>query len=468
MNRFRNGLVRAALLAVLLLGMTALGCGDDEQARQTQSATPSAPERDTQPASTVSDEQPQEAQSSADEPPSDEVEEQPQVAVQQAQQESTEETSQAAQSPEEEIAAEPEPQEVTLTLRPILNGHQFHQPIEMLELPDGSLLVAEQRGYITRFEEDDGEVKQFGILDLTESITFRGEQGLLSMALDPNLEREPFLYVYYSPRGESITRLSRFRIVQDAALPASELVIIEVPQPYSNHNGGAVRFGPDGMLYLGLGDGGAANDPQGHGQNRETLLGTIIRIDVDDIDTSTPYRIPTDNPFLGFSRVRPEIWAYGLRNPWRMAFDPVSGLLWVGDVGQDRVEEIAIVQAGENHGWHVFEGDECFRSEDDCNALPSAVAPVGTYGHDEGCSVTGGMVYRGEALQQLVGAYIFGDFCSGTIWALWPDHGADTGWWRVTLLESNQNIASFAVDGEGEIYVLVFNGPILKLAAERD
>ena len=286
------------------------------------------------------------------------------------------------------------------------------------------------------------------------------------MALHPDYEDNPFLFVYYSPRGESMTRLSRFRIVQGQAFVEAELVIIEIPQPYSNHNGGAIRFGPDGMLYLGLGDGGAANDPQGHGQNRETLLGTIIRIEVNDIDTATPYRIPTDNPFLGIAGVRPEIWAFGLRNPWRMAFDQETGLLWAGDVGQDRVEEIVIVRAGENHGWNVFEGDECFRSDDDCAALTDAIAPVGTYGHDEGCSVTGGMVYRGNALRHLQGVYIFSDFCSGTIWGLWPDDSAETGWARETILESGELIASFAVDDDGEVYVLVFGGPILKLVAE--
>ena len=189
--------------------------------------------------------------------------------------------------------------------------------------------------------EDDEEIEQFGILDLTESIRFGGEEGLLSMALHPDLQNDPYLYVYYSPQEARVTRLSRFRLVLGSALHASELVIIEVPQPYSNHNGGAVRFGPDGMLYLGFGDGGAANDPQGNGQNRETLLGTIIRIDVNGIDTSTPYLIPSDNPFLGIAGVRPEIWAWGLRNPWRMAFDsetgrPLGRRRWSGSGGGDR------------------------------------------------------------------------------------------------------------------------------------
>ncbi len=445
-----------AIAAALLI--TACAADDPPPApiRQDQQQTPqhppARPEQDQQDTPGRQPQQQETLQTSAAQP-------EPQTRQEQAQQQA-----QPADAPQQVVEQQPPP---LPTLRPILDGRQFHQPIELLELPDGSLLVAEQRGYITRFVDDNGEIEQFGILDLTESITFRGEQGLLSMALHPDYEEHPYLFVYYSPSGESITRLSRFRIVQGQAFVESELVIIEIPQPYSNHNGGAIRFGPDGMLYLGLGDGGAANDPQGHGQNRETLLGTIIRIDVDGIDTSTPYRIPTDNPFVGIAGVRPEIWAWGLRNPWRMAFDPVTDLLWVADVGQDRVEEVAIVVAGENHGWNAFEGDECFRSEDECAELTDAVAPVGSYGHDEGCSVTGGMVYRGEALPHLSGVYIFGDFCSGTIWGLWPDDVAETGWARAAILESGQNIASFAVDNDGEIYVLVFNGPILKLAPER-
>ncbi len=449
----------AALCALVVAAILLFAaCAADNPAPD---PTPSEPQQNREgPEQLEQDDSPQQArQQASSQPSAAQAERRPE----QAQQEDTQQ--QAPDDSEQPQAIEQQTPQ-SLALQPILAGYQFQQPIEMLSLPDGSLLVAEQRGYITRFVEDNGEVEQFGILDLTDSVRFGGEQGLLSIALHPDLDREPYLYVYYSPRDADVTRLSRFRLVLGAALTASELVVIEVPQPYSNHNGGAVRFGPDGMLYLGYGDGGAANDPQGHGQNRQTLLGAIIRIDVNEINTSTPYRIPTDNPFLGIAGVRPEIWAYGLRNPWRMAFDPETGLLWVGDVGQNRVEEIAIVQAGQNHGWNVFEGDQCFSSDEECASLSDAVAPVGTYGHDEGCSVTGGIVYRGDALPHLVGAYVFGDYCSGTIWALWPDHSADTGWWRVTLLETDQNIASFAVDNDGEIHVLTFNGAILKLVPE--
>ena len=464
-----------ALVALLLGAIAANACTGDREPATTEPASATTAQQSEEPteqqSTPAADQSSQDDQRVANQTSARDDEQQGQPGAQESGESAGGEGSTVRRSEEVDSngqASQAASPGFSLTLQPILGGYQFDQPIEMLELPDGSLLVAEQRGYITRFVEDDSEIKQFGILDLTESINFRGEQGLLSMALDPRFEDHPYLYVYYSPRDENITRLSRFRIVQGEAFAGSELVIIEVPQPYSNHNGGAIRFGPDGMLYLGLGDGGAANDPQGHGQNRGTLLGTIIRIDVNDIDTATPYRIPTDNPFLGIAGVRPEIWAYGLRNPWRMAFDSESGLLWAGDVGQDRVEEIVIVRAGENHGWNVFEGDQCFRSEEECAELSDAVAPVGVYGHDEGCSVTGGVVYRGGAFAHMVGAYIFGDFCSGTIWGLWPDQNSATGWTRSEIIDGAGQIASFAVDNEGEIYVLVFNGPILKLVeAER-
>ena len=247
-----------------------------------------------------------------------------------------------------------------------LDGRAFEQPIELLAWPGGGLLVAEQRGGISLYL-DDGSVR--GVLDLSERVIFRGEQGLLSVALDPEFVDHPFLYVWYSPRGTSVARLSRFPVDGTLADAERELIILEIEQPFPNHNGGAVRFGPDGMLYLGIGDGGAANDPYGHGQNAQTLLGAIIRIDVRGASTQYPYRVPADNPLLGVAGVRPEIYAWGMRNPWRMAFDPETGALWYADVGQNRVEEVGIIAPGGNHGWNVFEGRECFGRDDDCAAL---------------------------------------------------------------------------------------------------
>ncbi len=437
-----SAVVRLAILTLIGLAVALIACGA-EPPPDSDDAAPAEP-----------------AASSSD----DVQQEEPTPLVEQPQQQAEE--SQTATQPaydRDGMQSADEDVELTLSLAPILGGRIFEQPIELVALPDGAWLVAEQRGSITRYIEHDDDVDQFGVLDLTESVRFGGERGLLSIALHPDFESEPYLFVYYTPRDDEVTRLSRFRMADGAAIAATELTVLEIPQPFSNHNGGAVRFGPDGMLYLGIGDGGSANDPYEHGQNRETLLGAIIRIDVDDIDADTPYRIPTDNPFLGIGGVRPEIFAYGLRNPWRMAFDAESGLLWVGDVGQNRVEEIAIVGPGENHGWNIFEGDECFRSESDCEALTNAVMPVATYGHDEGCSVTGGEVYRGGAIPALTGAYVFGDYCSGLVWGLRPDDGARTGWVREVLLEHDGPIASFARDRDGEIYVLTFRGPILKL-----
>ena len=372
---------------------------------------------------------------------------------------------QAAGSQQTQPPDEPEPQAAPADPPPqiaefveALDGRAFEQPIELLAWPGGGLLVAEQRGGVSLYL-DDGSVR--GVLDLSERVIFRGEQGLLSVALDPEFVDHPFLYVWYSPRGTSVARLSRFPVEGTQADPDRELIILEVAQPFPNHNGGAVRFGPDGMLYLGLGDGGAANDPYGHGQNAQTLLGAIIRIDVRDASTQYPYRVPADNPLLGVAGVRPEIYAWGMRNPWRMAFDPETSALWYADVGQNRVEEVGIIAPGGNHGWNVFEGTECFGRDDDCAALDH-IPPLAEYGHDLGCSVTGGVVYRGAELPWLQGAYLFADYCSGRVWALEQIDGA---WQMRELAQLDALIASFGVDAEGEVYLLTFDGSILRLSA---
>ena len=206
------------------------------------------------------------------------------------------------------------------------------------------------------------------------------------------------------------------RLAGSAVAAGSELIVLETPQPYRNHNGGTVRFGPDDLLYLGLGDGGAAADPHGHGQNLGTLLGSMLRIYVAEASAAEPYRIPADNPFVGAAEARWEIYAYGLRNPWRMAFDPATGLLWTGDVGQNRWEEVDVIVAGGNYGWAAREGVECFAAAE-C-AVASEELPVWVYGRDEGCSISGGVVYRGDGIPGLAGAYVFGDYCSGQIWGL--------------------------------------------------
>ena len=429
------------LLAAFWLALAACGGGAEP--------APTAAEPQTQPQQ--NDEQPappDQSEEEADQP------NQPELAAQQA---AGSQQTQPPDEPEPQAAPADPPPEIAEFVE-ALGGRAFEQPIELLAWPGGGLLVAEQRGGVSLYL-DDGSVR--GVLDLSERVIFRGEQGLLSVALDPEFADHPFLYAWYSPRGTNIARLSRFPVEGTLADAERELMILEVPQPYSNHNGGAVRFGPDGMLYLGIGDGGAANDPHGYGQNAQTLLGTIIRIDVRDASTQYPYRVPADNPLLGVAGVRPEIYAWGMRNPWRMAFDPETGALWYADVGQNRVEEVGIVAPGGNHGWNVFEGTECFGRDEDCAALDH-IPPLAEYGHDLGCSVTGGVVYRGAELPWLDGAYLFADYCSGRVWALEQLDGA---WQMRELAQLDALISSFGVDAAGEVYLLTFDGPILRLSA---
>ena len=433
--------IAALLICAAVSASAAIGCGGDEPQSQPPATQPQqAAEQPAQPA------QPAAAEEAAEPEP---AAEQPQPAADQ----------QAAPA---ETPQQPRPETEEIEFVEALEGRSFEQPIELLawpgDGPNGSLLVAEQRGGISLYAAD-GSVR--GVLDLSEQVVFRGEQGLLSVALDPEFADHPYLYVWYSPRGTNLARLSRFPVEGTQADPNRELIILEVEQPFTNHNGGAVRFGPDGMLYLGIGDGGAANDPRGHGQNAQTLLGTIIRIDVRGASAQYPYRIPPDNPLLGVAGVRPEIFAWGMRNPWRMSFDTETGALWYADVGQDRVEEVGIAAPGGNHGWNVFEGTECFGREDDCAALDH-IPPLAEYRHDLGCSVTGGVVYRGAELPWLQGAYLFADFCSGRVWAL---EAQGSEWQMRQLAQLDARIASFGVDAAGEVYLLTFRAPILRLRA---
>ena len=353
-------------------------------------------------------------------------------------------------------------QQVTLT--PAFGGRAFSRPVELAPYPSGRLLVAEQDGLLLLSGAGDGEESL--LFDMEDRVSRRGnEEGLLSFALAPSFDETGHLFVYYSVAGARASQLSRLTVVdalgpEPNVDPASELEILHLEQPFRNHNGGAVRFGPDGLLYLGLGDGGGSGDPQGNGQDRATLFGSIIRIDVSGATADEPYRIPPDNPFLTTAGARSELWAYGLRNPWRMAFDPATGALWVADVGQNRIEEVDRVVVGGNYGWNRLEGDQCFRPSEDCDRS-GTVAPVATYTHEEGCSVTGGVVYRGTAVPALTGFYLYGDFCSGRIWALATAGEAVP----VLVAETEAAVASFGVDADGEVYILRFSGPILRVVA---
>ena len=298
-------------------------------------------------------------------------------------------------------------------------------------------------------------------LDITDRVSQAGnEEGLLGLAFDPDYRDNGYFYVYYSAPSSRRSVISRFSLDShntDRADPGTELVILEIPQPYSNHNGGQLAFGPDGYLYAGLGDGGAGGDPHRHSQNTETLLGAILRIDVSESSTEHHYRIPPDNPFVGVDGARDEIWAYGLRNPWRFSFNPTNGSLWVADVGQDDWEEIDLVEGGKNYGWNIMEAQSCFSPGSGCDQSGLEL-PVMVYSHDEGCSVTGGYVYRGSALPSLQGAYVYGDFCSGKIWGLRYDGSSVTE--HKLLVDSDLWITSFGEDLAGNLYILSLNADI--------
>ena len=271
-----------------------------------------------------------------------------------------------------------------------------------------------------------------------------GEQGLLSATLDPGFADNGHVWIYYTRAPDGASRLSRVRLVGSAVAAGSELIVLETPQPYRNHNGGTVRFGPDGLLYLGLGDGGGGGRPaRPRPESGARCWAACCGSPSSQASAAEPYRIPADNPFVGAAEARWEIYAYGLRNPWRMAFDPATGLLWTGDVGQNRWEEVDVIVAGGNYGWAAREGLECFASAE-C-AVAGEELPVWVYSHDEGCSISGGVVYRGDDIPGLAGAYVFGDYCSGQIWAL----DARGGGWATpsVLLATDLRITSFAADG---------------------
>jgi glucose/arabinose dehydrogenase len=334
---------------------------------------------------------------------------------------------------------------------------------------DSTLYVAEQGGRVVAVRN--GKVARKPVLDVSGSITSGGEQGLLGLAFSPDGER---LYVHFSaPNGD--TRVVEYGFVDGAggggrADPSTKRVVLAVKQPQANHNGGQLAFGPDGMLYLGLGDGGGGGDEgdgharRGNGQALRTLLGKILRIDPQpDLSTGKPYTIPPDNPFANGGG-RPEIWSYGLRNPWRFSFDDASDTIWIADVGQDAWEEIDAAPSGEggvNYGWNVFEGRERFRNGRAAGAVP----PVVVLSHDDGyCSVIGGYVYRGDELPDLDGWYLYSDYCNGSIRALRVDGDGDgDGVQRRSLDLSLDQISSFGQDNEGELYVLSQSDGLFKL-----
>ena len=360
----------------------------------------------------------------------------------------------------EHIATIP-PDGTLYTWNPVASG--LTKPVGLTNAGDGSgrVFVIEQPGIIRIIQ--DGVLVPDPFLDIRYRIGSDGsEQGLLGLAFHPNYAQNGFFYVNYTNlNGDTI--IARFQVSpdnQNFANPSSELQLLQVDQPFANHNGGEVAFGPDGYLYLGLGDGGAAGDPQHNGQSLITLLGKILRIDVDKAE---PFTIPPDNPFFNGGG-QPEIWAYGLRNPWRFSFDRLTGDLYIADVGQNSWEEINFLPSGSsvgaNFGWNFFEGSYPYQGIPPAGA--SFVPPIAEYAHDQGCSVTGGYVYRGSMLPELQGIYFYADYCTGTVWGL---QQIEAGQWQsVELFENTGRISSFGEDEAGELYLVDHSGNIYKLS----
>jgi glucose/arabinose dehydrogenase len=330
------------------------------------------------------------------------------------------------------------------------------------------IFVTEQSGLVHVFPNDQQAANAQVFLDISDRVRVQhNEEGLLGLAFDPEYGTNGHLYVYYSAASPRRSVVSRFTVSQsdpNTADPDSELVVMEIPQPFGNHNGGQVAFGPDGYLYIGLGDGGAGGDPLGNGQDLSTLLASILRIDVRLASEGTRYGIPEDNPFVGIDGARDEIWAYGLRNPWRFSFDDETGLLWTGDVGQNRWEEVDVVEKGLNYGWNVTEGRHCFSPAVGCDTS-GLEPPVAEYSRAEGCSITGGYVYRGHRIPSLQGAYVYGDFCSGKIWGLHYDGRTVAD--PTLLVDSNLSITSFGRDVAGNLYILSRDEGIYRLVGEQ-
>lgn len=335
-------------------------------------------------------------------------------------------------------------------------GMSFTKPVFMIESPveKNRFYLLEQNGVIKTFKKGDKAAKVF--LDLRDRVENGGEMGLLGMAFHPKFVENGYLFVYYTDKAMNSV-VARFKALSaQKADPTSGKVILKLKQPFSNHNGGMIAFGPDGYLYVAFGDGGSAGDPYNHAQNVQTLLGSIIRIDVDRGD---PYSVPSDNPFAKGSG-KPEIYAWGLRNPWRFSFDRITGELWVGDVGQDRWEEINLVEKGKNYGWRCYEGNHPYNLEG-CLSRDNYTFPVYEYPlRDGNCAVIGGYVYRGKRMKGLYGAYLFGDYCSGRIWAL-SKIGEE--YKALLLLDASIRISSFAEDTEGNLYVLDLGGKVYLL-----
>lgn len=362
-------------------------------------------------------------------------------------------------------AAQDDQWRLEVTLSPVVDG--FDQPLGVVQPDDGSdrLFVVEQGGLIKIVRE--GATLDEPFLDVTDVVGTNGsERGLLSMAFHPDYAENGLFYIDYTDtNGDSV--IARYQVSDDPdrADRESAQTLMQVDQPFANHNGGLLRFGPDGYLYIGFGDGGSGGDPNGNAQNLQTVLGKVLRLDVDPeaVTDDQPYLIPEDNPFVDQAGARPEIWAYGLRNPWRFSFDRETGDLWISDVGQNAWEEVNFAPAssggGENYGWVIREGTHCYPEGDDC-ASEGLVAPVAEYSHAFGVSVTGGYAYRGDDVASLEGVYLFADFGSGLMWGLRRDGDE---WVMSEPVETDLTISAFGEGLEGELYMTAFDGTVYEV-----
>ncbi|WP_243472371.1 PQQ-dependent sugar dehydrogenase [Winogradskyella sp. MH6] len=341
----------------------------------------------------------------------------------------------------------------------------FNRPVNIKHAGDDRLFVVEQDGII-KIVNSDGTVETTNFLDIDNIVGSIGnEQGLLGLAFHPDFATNGYFFVNYTNNsGDTvISRFSRIGVDPTIADPNSELIILTYSQPYTNHNGGELQFGPDGYLYISSGDGGSGGDPQNNSQNLNSLLGKLLRIDVNNSSASNPYAIPADNPFVGNASARDEIWAYGLRNPWKFSFDSANDDLWIADVGQNAREEInqiASTAAGLNYGWRCYEGNSSYNLSG-CPSSSTMTFPVSEYSHSGGrCSITGGYVYRGSTYPNLVGSYLFGDVCSQEIGYLKFENGS----WNSTFESFSGNWVAFGEDINGELYVSNLSGSIFKIS----
>lgn len=354
-----------------------------------------------------------------------------------------------------------------IALQRMWPNQTFNAPIAIRQAPadKSRFFIVEQAGRIVSIGADASSTPQ-EVLDFRDEVLDGGELGMLGFAFAPDFATSGKVYIYYTAAKNGVaaeTRVSEFKSSDNGATidKATERIVLRIDQPYSNHNGGNILFGPDGFLYIGMGDGGSGGDPENYGQNNNSLLGKMLRIDVSKTEGAKQYAIPSDNPFASGAGGAPEIFATGLRNPWRWSFDRENGKLWAGDVGQNAYEEIDVIERGKNYGWRGKEGFHCY-DDAQCDN-PAFVDPIAEHGRNEASSITGGYVYRGTAIPSLVGRYIYGDFATGNVWTFVADGQKQT---PERALSGIGNIATWGEDNDGEIYVGLFDGTVRKVIAQ--